>query len=206
MRTEKKVKFERIIKFASLTSLFVLLGTALFYFFIFARCFFSVKRIPEITSYPVMHVLFYGSSPDTVSARFTILDTDGKEFCIIDRSWNGQSLSVDFTSASFGGKEFLFPLSIRSSKAGYENSARSGGGTFLPKYYLEDGECILLSSRYSSKIRAALKNLCFFAIWQSKRVQSKYSKIYSLELSGLKTGSGYEIVIDSKGSLKLLQM
>ncbi|WP_191013679.1 hypothetical protein [Treponema zioleckii] len=153
-----------------------------------------------------MHVLFYGSSPDTVSARFTILDTDGKEFCIIDRSWSGQSLSVDFTSAAFGGKEYLFPLDIRSSKIGHENSSQVGDGTFLPKYFLEDGECMLLSSRYSSKCRSALSDLCFFAIWQSKRMQSRYSKIYSIELSGLKTGTRYEIVIDSKGSLKLLQM
>jgi len=194
------------IRFASFISLLIFLGFGLFYLFIFVRCFFVIDNIPELKNVPIVRIMIYGNSKETVSAKISLLNTKGKEFAVLDRSWSGQSLSIEFTSASFDGKEYLFPLRVYSEN--YFQSERNSvyKGKKLFSYYVDDGECLFLDSTFSKKQRTSLYALAVFADYQSTKFQSKYSKIYSLNLSALLDGETYEITTSSDGSLNIFRM
>ena len=92
--------------------LIIVIGAVCFFAVRFIKCFPAAQQIESFPTYDMVHVVVYGVSDDTVSARFTIYNVDGKEIATIERSWNAEKLFIDFSSACFGGREFLFPYSI----------------------------------------------------------------------------------------------
>lgn len=197
---------ETIIKFISLVLVLVFLCVGIFYLVLFLRCFSDAKKISPYPKYPVMRVLFYGASKDTVSARFMLYDTAEHEIAVIERSWTGDSLSVVFTSSVFDGKEFIFPYRIQSEKSTMHKKTPIQHGTNIEQFYMENRRCYLLGFPHTDKERKAFYYLALFSFWQAKRFQSQYSKVYKLELAGLEPGQTYEILVNVNGLVQLVQM
>ena len=140
---EKKYTFTFII-FNAAFSLFII-------FFIvnvirFAECFSAAENIFQTDS-QIMRIKLYNSGDESVSAVVSILDTDGSDCAVIERSWHGTFLAVDFICASFSGKFFYFPKQIYGlPNISSLNSSRitSGSrGTYLFPYYNENSLCLL---------------------------------------------------------------
>lgn len=194
----------RVLRALSVAMLAVLLVFAAFYAFLFVRCFGAERRVPTLGEVAIMRVILYGSSGETVSARFALLDTSGREFAVLDRSWTGSVLSVEFTSAAFGGREFMFPLRICSEQYLPFGRSRVFRGTPLPRYYIYDGGCAFLDPRFPAEAREALRALADFAVWQSTKFQSSRSRVVTLNLAPLEKGVSYDILSDpASGSLRL---
>ena len=172
--------------------------TAGYYSYRFLRCFSDAKNITYHDSFDVLHITMYGSSGDTVSGKFTLYDTSGREVAELERSWNAQALYLQCVAACFDDREFLFPYKIYGDENGSMTS-----GTNLRSYYMEHGECLLLSRYESAKERRALYHLGVFAFAKSVSYMSKFSKVYTIDLSSCIPGNEYMLVISQKGNLFL---
>jgi len=172
------------------------------YGFLFLRCFHEMTYVPVLAQYQVVHIVFYGTGTDTVSAKISLCDTAGKEFAVIDRSWRGQDLTIDFASACFSGKTLLFPYRIYPES---ENS-QYRRGTMLGNYYMESNKCLLLGTPCSDRQRIAMYRIGMYAFMQTSKIQSAFSRVYSVDLSECRMGNSYSIVTGSDGSLSLVQM
>jgi len=195
-----------VIRFVSFVLLLILFGFASFYFFIFARCFFAAADIPEFKDVVIMRVMLYGRSPESLSAHISLVNTAGREFAIIDRSWSNQSLYVDFSSAEFGGKTMYFPIRLYSGRYLPSGRVLVSKGLDLTRYYMDGGECAFVSSHAPKKKKSAVNAFAVFADFQSKKFQSRYSKIRTMNLTDLQGGVVYEVVSSSDGSLELVRM
>lgn len=167
----------------------------------FIECFRAADQLPFVSEYPVMHVLVYGSSADsggdTVSARISIMDTGGTEISVIERSWNGTALSVDFVSASFSGKKILFPFRVYGS--------RLSEGTKLAPYYMEHGRCFLLDTDASSSDLRNMYRLGRCVLSPAMRVFTRYTELYTVDLSGCTSGVYYTVYTGFDGRLFIKQ-
>ena len=190
---------ETIVRFVGVLAVSVLAGAAALYAWSFFRCFSEERLLPDIPRTHAVRVFFYGSGRGTVSARFCLYDTAGREFSVLDRSWSAQSLSFDFVSASFSGRTFLFPYRIRPSEA-------SRGGTLLSHYYLERGQCMLLGDPCTDRQRLALYRLAVFALSQTTKFATQFAGVQTLNLAQCEMGKVYDIVVDSSGFLQLEAM
>lgn len=175
----------------------------------FTRCFSAAERIPSVVEYPIVRFLIYGmsisDSGDTVSAQVTILDTAGNECVTVERSWNGSSLSIDFVSAEFSDKKFLFPYLIYGKETVTTRaSITRKAGTQLPSYYLENGKCILFGSNTTLIDRRDLYSLARFALNPIASFTRTFSHRYSVDLSQCQPGIYYTIVTGTDGSLRIV--
>ncbi|MFA6856432.1 MAG: hypothetical protein WCR31_04415 [Treponema sp.] len=175
----------------------------------FGSCFGAVNRLPRVEDYQIMRILVYGTSTsengNTVSAVISLLDTAGNECAVLERSWRGTSLSIDFRSAEFSGRKFLFPEIIYGCETIYEHSGRGlfGAGTYLERYYNENGQCMLLGTGSSYKNRHDLYMLSRFAANPATAFSAGFSRRYTIDLSSCETGVYYAVVTDSDGRLEL---
>ena len=75
-----------------------------------------------------LRVRIYGSSSspegNTISAAFSIVDTNGNEITAIERSWSGNYLAVEFAEAAFNSAYFLFPSKSAASSKFHPRSSR----------------------------------------------------------------------------------
>ncbi|MCK9169770.1 MAG: hypothetical protein M0P01_05085 [Treponema sp.] len=175
----------------------------------FGSCFGAASRLPVVDDYQIMRILFYGTSTsengDTVSAVISLLDTAGNECAVLERSWRGSSLSIDFRSAEFSGRKFLFPEIIYGCETIYEH--RGWGlfesGTYLERYYNENGQCMLLGTGSSYKDRHDLYRLSRFAANPIAVFSTGFSRRYRVDLSRCEKGVYYAVVTDFNGRLEL---
>jgi len=158
-----------------------------------------------------MHILIYGSGYDdggeTISARISLADTGGTEFAVIERSWKGTSLSVDFVSANFSGKSVLFPYRIYGSNTGnsaFRQSVRQDG-IKLASYFTGHGVCLLFGPDVPERERHDLYVLSRYALGQANRVFTKFTSLHRVDLSGCRTGTYYTIYTGFDGKIALLE-
>ena len=194
---------EVIVRFIAFLALFVLGVTAFAYAFMFLSCFSEAKKVPDFVPYPMIRIEFYGSGIDSVSARFSLFDTSGREFSVIERSWTGEALGLEFATASFSGKTFSFPLKVYP-KGQYANEKQ--GGTNLSNYYIDHGKNMFLGFPCTNGQRQSLYRLTSFAIWQSRRFESRFSRTIRIDLSSCEKGHTYDVIADSRGLLTLSEM
>ncbi len=190
---------EVVVRFVGFVAILVFCVVLAVQAWVFARCFFAVRAVPSFSAFPVVRVLFYGSGKGTVSARFSLFDTAGREFAVIDRSWTADSLSFDFTTASFGGKTFVFPFKIRPSEA-------TAGGTSIAHYYLDRKQCMLLGEPCTEEQKHAFYHLALYALGMTRTFSSRFSEIRTLNLAQCEMGKTYDILTDSEGLLVLEPM
>ena len=65
----------------------------------------AASRLKKTSQQEFLRVRIYGSSSsldgNTISASFSIVDKAGNEIAVIERSWSGNYLAVDFEEAAF---------------------------------------------------------------------------------------------------------
>src|SRR5574344_584450 len=172
---------------ALVLSLFIIAGT--YFAYRFLRCFYDAKKVGVLDSYDCIHFVVYGSSQDTVSGRFTLLDRSGREIAEIERSWSGQYLYLEFSSARFNDAEYVFPTKL------YSNWGSNRSGTSLFHYYMENGECLVLSYPYTKAQRKAMYHLGVFAKAKADSFFTHFSRQLSLDLSQCKSGCEYAVTV-----------
>lgn len=160
-----------------------------------------------------LRVKIYGSGMEngtaTVSAVVSLVDSNGNEMSVIERSWSGLYLSVDYACAEICGRIYMFPCRVygHTSMAG-RNSAdgnifRGSYGTTLEKYFDEDGQCMLLGAGSGLSERKALYRIARFAC--RKRFLPAFSlvSVRTVNLSDCMTGFYYSISSSPDGTLSV---
>ena len=179
--------------------------TLLFFLSQFIRCFSASDAVPELADYSLIRICIFGSSTEngnsTVSARIAFLDSDNTEYAVIERSWSGSNLSMEFLCTSFGGKTICFPFRIYGSESTLAEKVSVKRGTKLYPYYIENGLCFLLGSSKSKKIKKSLYKLASYAFISQFQPVSNFTKKQVLNFGNLRTGEMYTIHTDFKGNL-----
>ena len=188
-------------------SLFCMLIFAwvLFVFASYISLYSAASQLKSLNQQEFLRVRIYGSSssPDgnTISASFSIIDKAGNEIAVIERSWSGNYLAVDFEESVFRDKYFLFPSRIYGKERIMETRKDRSGGTSLEKYYDDNGQCLLLGYNSTLYERQELYKIARFAT--RKLVVVPYfghTSTYSVDLSCCKNDVYYsiEILYDGK--------
>ena len=200
-----KSQTESIVSNIASLLLFVFALTFLYFLVQFILCFASSSVLPRIMRYPLVRVCVYGSSTEngnsTVSARIALLDSDNTEFAVIERSWNGYTLSMEFLCTSFCGNTVCFPYRIYGSDSTIQEYVSMRRGTKLYHYYIEDGLCLLFGSSNTKKIKKCLYRLARYALISQFQPASDFSKKLNLNFSDLRTGETYTVYTGFDGSL-----
>lgn len=189
----------------------VIFSSVLFFFvlnsILFGLCFPAGKSLfsPE---YQILRIHILGSidsfSERAVSAKIAILDMEGNDCAVIERSWNGNYLFVSFRTAEFDGKTFFFPDRIYGSEnqAAKNTAGAEKGGTKLFPYYCEHKQCFLPGGRSSPADRRNMFVLARFAFSPLASVVSGFSGRYTVRLFECETDKDYGIFA-GRGGLEL---
>ena len=119
----------------------------------------------------LLRIILYGSSdtPDgeTVSAKFSLLDQNGNDIAVIERSWPDSFLAVDFSTSERKGIINYFPEKIYGTDSVISRKhffIRKSGTNLIP-YYMENRKCLFgISETEQSKMydAAVFALLCFY--------------------------------------------
>lgn len=188
--------------------LLVILSIYFFYAAIIYTKFFSaVYKINEQQNQDFMILKIYGNSSlkdgNTVSARFSILDSNQNTITELERSWSGNYLAVNFARINLFDKEFIFPTKIFAKEKLFENSKN---GINLEKYYNENNQCMLFSQNHSIKNRKRLYLISRFANKKYLVPTFNLIKNSTINLSECKNDIFYIISCDKNGNIILHQM
>lgn len=196
---------DRLIKISAIVLVTVLLYFVLSDVYLYQSCFGAAKRIPSVETFVQIRFVIYGSSDDTVSGRFRLYDNMGREIAVIERSWPGGTLFIDYVSAEFSGKKFQFPLRIYTHDSRFKSFSKNSG-TQLSSYYMSDGLFRIYDIKGNEK---DFKQLAQYALrpdffGRSQWVSGlSHSGRQSLNLGGCEPGKTYTVVTDFSGSLAL---
>ncbi len=172
----------------------------------FGRCFSAAKHVPAFEC-QLLRIRLYNSGGASVSASVSILDSDGAECAVIERSWHGSFLAADFMCASFSGKSFCFPERLYGANRimPQELSAffHRRRGTALFPYYNEQSECLLLGRSRPGSERMRLRTLSSFAFSPAAFAASGFIKRYTVSLAGFEEGKYYGVFTDAAGALSV---
>ncbi len=198
---------ELIIKISAIILLLILSTVFILYTISYRLCFSAAEKIPAFSSVMQIRFLIFGISEDTISGKFWFYSSTGSEIAVVERSWSGSSLYIDFASASFSGKTLQFPANIHTNAANWNVSER---GHHLSKYYLKEDGCDLY--RFSSKEQnQAVARLARYALrpdWAGKSQSvggSKHRFRQRVNLAGCESGVYYSVITDSYGNISLIR-
>ena len=181
----------------------------LFNFVVIVRCISSFKYLPPATAKECLRIKIYGSSSssdgNTVSATFSILDSNENEIAVIERSWKGNYLCVEFEKASYKNKSYIFPSRIYGKDRIFEESGKKGG-TSLEKYFDDDAQCMLLGSDSTYKERTSLYNVAIFATHKYPVWNFSLTQKMTVDLSLCKTDVYYSVIQNENGGLELHEL
>ena len=178
-------------------------------FCIFFRCLNYSESLHLPENYEILRLKIYGTSEffnnEAVSANISILNTDGVECAVIERSWNGTSIAIDFFSGVFWGKEYFFPKKVYGFSYSTEKNRFVSGrkGTSLLPYYLENNECLLLGNGYSDKNRDSLYLIAKFSFSKFSSLFGSFFKKYVIDLSRCEIGKVYSVIVSHSGKIIL---
>lgn len=177
--------------------------------FIYTRVFLSAKILTSFYSSELVRIILFGSSTNedgsTVSARISIIDTNGSETAVIERSWSGNYLCLNFYKAQLCNKTFFFPVEIYGKNQMMETQ-HFPVTTSLSRYYDENQECHLLGSNSTKKNRQRLYNISRFANGKSRVFKiGKVQKI-TVDLSWCQTDTYYSISVGKNNELVLKKL
>lgn len=151
-----------------------------------------------------LRIKIYGSSGSensgTVSGTFSIIDSNGNEIAVIERSWSGSYLSVEFARVSVDGKYFIFPSRIYGKNRIIEERRERSHGTLLEKYYDDYGQCMLLGYGSSLDQRKKLYKIARFAT--GKYLVPTFGLVtrFSIDLSSCRPDRYYSISFTESGN------
>ena len=190
-----------------LTSLLGLciIGWILFFCYTFFSVWKTCSELNQPAQEEFLRIRIYGASAssegNTISAAFSIVDTNGNEIAAIERSWTGNYLAVEFAEVNFNDSYFLFPSRIYGKERIMENKALKNKSTSLEKYYNENQQCMLFGFGSSYSARNKLYKIARFATGKYYIPGFGHCRNYSLDLSSCKINTWYSIQRTWDGNL-----
>lgn len=173
--------------------------------FIYLYCSAVSKNIKMPQEQEYLRFMIYGASDTsegaTVSGSVSILDSNRNEIAVIERSWTGAYLSIEFSAGSFAGNEFIFPKRIYGKDKITQNRIDRRKGTDLERYYDENGQCMLLGYGSTYKERHYLYRLARVITKKVPVLNFGRTTTYIMDLSTCKTETYYSIRRDFFGNL-----
>ena len=173
--------------------------------YVYLVCFSASHQISQNVDQEILRIKIYGSSnsPDgnTVSGSFSIIDSNGNEIAVIERSWTGSYLAVDFVQAKFNGNYYVFPSRIFGKNRIIEVRNERKKGIELSKYYNDYGQCMLLGYGSTLKDRKNLYKISQFTNSNFLIFNFGIVNTYTLDLSNCKTNIYYSIKVDEFGEI-----
>ena len=172
----------------------------------YLSCWTSAAALPSNVPQEFLRIKIYGSSTspasegNTVSGTFSIIDSNGNEIAVIERSWSGSYLAVEFARVGSDGKYFVFPSRIYGKNRIIEERRERSHGTLLEKYYDDYGQCMLLGYGSSLSDRKKLYRIAAFAT--GKYLVPSYGLVtrFSIDLSDCRPDKYYSISFSENGS------
>lgn len=202
-----------------LSSILIIFFTVFCFYniFYFSSCYKSVKKMSKNTYEEYMRIKIYGSTytseENTISGSFSILNKNGNEIAVIERSWNGSYLAVDFVKLSMMNKTYLFPIKIYgkdkiidNSISGKKKYKQKRKGSSLEKYYIENKQCLLLGDDSSFQEKFDLYKIARFATKKCMLFDNKYKKIITVDLSNCKVDNYYSIILNQRNQLVVIAL
>lgn len=159
----------------------------------------------------LLRIKIYGSSSteegSTVSGTVSIIDSNGNEIAVVERSWSGAYLSVDFSQSKFNNNYYIFPGTIFGKNRIFDIKKSERKGTDLSRYYNENGQCMLLGYGSYLKQRKAMYRIANFTLGKYPVLDFfKKTTTLSLDLSGCRTGYYYSISSTENGDLVVSEL
>ena len=169
-------------------------------------CWNAAASLNENIPQEFLRIKIYGSSTsavtegNTVSGTFSIIDSNGNEIAVIERSWSGSYLAVEFARVGSDGKYFVFPSRIYGKNRIIEERRERSHGTLLEKYYDDYGQCMLLGYGSSLSDRKKLYRIAAFATGKYRLPSFGLVTRFSIDLSGCRPDRYYSISFNENGS------
>lgn len=226
-------KNHHFIKDFSFIFAFLIIIYCFYSCFIYARLYFSVKGCPSYLGQELLRIKIYGSSsgPDgnTISASFSVIDTNGNEIAVIERSWSGAYLAVEFSKLSLFNEKYIFPsriygkdriiddyslamgTALRGNRftmgtALLDKIKLSSSGTDLVKYYNENNQCMLLGYESTYKKRHKLFCISSFATEKTPVFNFRLSEKLIIDLSNCSSDRYYSIKSNFNGEIVIQEL
>ena len=182
----------------------IFIGYVVFTCWYTLACFDALTSIPENIPQEFLRIKVYGSSSDsegnTVSGTFSIIDSNGNEIAVIERSWSGSYLAVEFARIGSRGKYFVFPSRIYGKNRIIEERRERSHGTLLEKYYDDYGQCMLLGYGSSIRERKKLYRIAAFATGKYRIPTFGFVTRFSIDLSDCRPDRYYSISFTESGN------
>ena len=206
-------KQSNFIKLFSPLLTLIIIAYIIFTCWSYLACWNSAMSLPSNIPQEFLRIKIYGSSSDsaspsdsTVSGSFSIIDSNGNEIAVIERSWSGSYLAIEFARVSTGGKYFIFPSRIYGKNRIIEERSERSHGTLLEKYYDDYGQCMLLGYGSSLKNRRQLYKIAAFATGKYKVPGFGLVTKFSIDLSGCRPDRFYSISFNEDGSFSVTEL
>ena len=189
--------------FSPLITLIVVLYV-IFFCWSYLACWNAALSLNQNVPQEFLRIKIYGSSgaenSGTVSGTFSIIDSNGNEIAVIERSWSGSYLSVEFARVTVDGNYFIFPSRIYGKNRIIEVRRERSHGTLLEKYYDDYGQCMLLGYGSSLDQRKKLYKIARFAT--GKYLVPTFGLVtrFSIDLSSCRPDKYYSISFTEDGS------
>jgi hypothetical protein len=167
-------------------------------------CWNAAASLKENIPQEFLRIKIYGSSSDsegnTVSGTFSIIDSNGNEIAVIERSWAGSYLAVEFARVNIDDKYFVFPSRIYGKNHIIEERHERSHGTLLEKYYNDYGQCMLLGYGSTLRQRKRLYKIAAFATGKYKVPAFGLVTRFSIDLSECRPDHYYSINFTANGN------
>lgn len=199
-----------VVSFFSTFITTILLFLICYNCFTYLLCYSVSKKVQMPREQEFLRFMIYGSSynseGDTVSGSISILDSNRNEIAVIERSWTGSYLSIEFDECNFAGVTYFFPKRIYGKENITETRTDRRKGTDLERYYDENGQCMLLGYGSTYRERHHLYRLAKFATKKVPVLDWGRRNTYIIDLSPCKTETYYSIRRDTFGNLVIEEL
>lgn len=173
--------------------------------YIHLECYSISKKNGQIFGQEYLRFKIYGSSyladGDTISGTVSLIDLNGNEIAVIERSWSGSYLEVEFSQCQFADNTYFFPNRIYGKDTISQAFTDRQKGTSLEKYYDENGQCMLLGYGSTLRQRQNLYKLARFATGKLPVFAFGKRNTLLLDLSPCKIETYYSIKRNQFGNL-----
>lgn len=175
----------------------------------YLACWNAAMGLSQNIPQEFLRIKIYGSSSlstgpsvsegNTLSGTFAIIDSNGNEIAVIERSWGGSYLAVEFARVTAGGKYFIFPSRIYGKNRIIEERRERTKGTLLEKYYNDYGQCMLLGYGSTLRERKQLYKIAAFATGKYRVPRFGLATSFSVDLSNCRPDRYYSISFTANG-------
>lgn len=209
MEKKKTTKSELLSSLSSFL-IFIFLCFICYNCYAYLSCYSIAKKMPAPGEQEFIRFKIYGSSytdeGNTVSGTVSIIDTNGNEIAVIERSWTGSYLAIEFNQCQFAGASYFFPNRIYGKENITEKIVDRRKGTSFEKYYNENGQCMLLGYGSTLRERQNMYKMARFITGKLPVFDFGKRNSYIIDLSPCKTEVYYSIKRDRYTNLVIEEL